>query len=336
MEENSYMMEENSYMMEENSYIMEKNSDINEDEDIINKLKNKNSLELYLINHQNVNLNKGIHFESFYFLLSIQKFKIGELLYNYLYNDAIEYNVFLYIIHKFRIISKIDSNKNESIPLNIIYIYKNIMFNYFLTDKFLLNFCLKSIYWYPLFPINGINITSFYECCRWNNDDIAKMIYNFITIDEFDLSNCYTVACTSGADNIVKWLIDLNIIPCIKNINNELIGRMDDLLTLDYFLRIIIIFCKINRNLIVYYQHHDTLKYTVEYTEINIQKNEDLNIDNICQICLDNESNIHNELCKHALCNICASSCLLYNETNVLKCPICRQQININLLYSTI
>ena len=40
---------------------MYENSDINEC--IIDELKDKNSLELYLINHQNVNLNKRIHFE---------------------------------------------------------------------------------------------------------------------------------------------------------------------------------------------------------------------------------------------------------------------------------
>ena len=209
------------------------------------------------------------------------------------------------------------------------------MFNYFLTDKFLLNFCLRSIYWYPIFPINGINVTSFYECCRLNNVDIAMMIYNFITIGKNDLLNCYVVACSSGSDNIVKWLININILPYIKNIkniNNELIDRVNDLLALEDFLKIIVIFCKINRNLIVYYQENDTLKYI----EINTTKKEDLNIDNICPICLDNESNVHNEFCKHALCNICVSNCLLYNKTNILRCPICREQININLLYSII
>ena len=266
---------------------------------------------------------------------------ISYKLYYYLYgNSNISFLVFnncLYNFYNITINYSKDEifNKNE---IELTEIEKNIKigFNIFYNDKYALEYCLKNSFinfYYSrcYYSINGINITSFYKCCEKGLIEIAKMIYNFIDINNYDLSNCFLVSCKYGKINIMKWLLTVNNSTCSNcMIVEDLLDEMEEnIKNKEEFYESIKILCEINPKYIVIYCNFDN-KYKINGYELfkSIINIDELYVDELCSICLISKQNIFLKNCKHTFCNICIYQYFIQHKKCVFTCSICRNDIS--------
>ena len=163
-------------------------------DDLTKKRNNSKSFNIFNIKRELSKNNISLH----YFHLISQEYKILDLLYD---SNCISKE---YLINK---LNEIKKTYNDSI---FLLLELPITFNYIFSK-------------YGNYSINGLNISSFIQCCNMDFLYLAKIMSSMIRFTKKDVKSMFSYFCIKLKPDFVQLMCNINKEACIEVLNDNII-----------------------------------------------------------------------------------------------------------------